>query len=40
MSVCTKFKVCIVFRLARKRDTNKYSPTYIHTHKYLFVSYP
>ena len=22
-SMCTKFQVCIVFRLARRRDTNK-----------------
>ena len=23
-SMCTKFQVCIVFRFARRRDTNKY----------------
>ena len=27
-SMCTKFQVCIVFRLARSRDTNKYIHTY------------
>ena len=27
-SMCTKFQVCIVFRLAIRRDTNKLIPTY------------
>ena len=31
-SVCTKFKVCIVFRLARRRDTKKYIHTQTHTY--------
>ena len=31
-SMCTKFQVCIVFRLARTRDTNKY------IHKYIGLS--
>ena len=30
--ICTKFQVCIVFRLATRRDTNTYSHTYIHTY--------
>ena len=31
-SMCTKFQVCIVFRLTRRRDTNKYTNTQIHTY--------
>ena len=31
-SMCAKFLVCIVFRLARRRDTNKYTNTQIHTY--------
>ena len=27
-SMCTKFQVCIVFRLAIRRDTNKLIPSY------------
>ena len=27
-SMCTKFRVCYVFRLARRRDTNKHTNTY------------
>ena len=27
-SMCAKFQVCIVFRLARRRDTNKYIHKY------------
>ena len=29
--MCAKFQVRIVFRLARKRDTNKYTNTHIYT---------
>ena len=29
-SMCTKFQICIVFRLARRRDTNKQINKYIH----------
>ena len=29
-SVCAKFQVCIVFRLARSRDINKQTNTYTH----------
>ena len=29
-NMCTEFQVCIVFRLARKRDTNKYINTHIY----------
>ena len=28
--MCTKFQVCIVFRLARRRDTNKQTNTHIY----------
>ena len=31
--MCAKFRDCIVFRLARKHDTNKYTNTQIHTYK-------
>ena len=30
-SMCAEFQVCIVFRLARRRDTNKYINTYTNT---------
>ena len=33
-SMCAKFQVCIVFRLARRRDTNKYIHKYTHTQIY------
>ena len=35
-SMCAKFQVCIVFRLASRLDTNKYIHKYAHTqiHKY------
>ena len=33
-SMCTKFQVCIVVSVARRRDTNKYINKYIHTHIY------
>ena len=29
-SMCTKFQVCIFFRLTRRRDTNKYINTHIY----------
>ena len=31
-SMCAKFQVCFVFRLARRRDTNKSTNTQIHTY--------
>ena len=31
-SMCAKFQVCIVFRLARRRDTNTYINTYMHAY--------
>ena len=31
-SMFAKFQVCIVFRLTRRRDTNKYTNTQIHTY--------
>ena len=33
-SMCTKFQVCIVLRLARRRDTHKHINTYTHTQIY------
>ena len=27
-SMCAKFQVCIIFRLARRRDTNTYTNSY------------
>ena len=35
-SMCAKFQVCIVFRLARRRDTHKYTNAYIHTYSSKF----
>ena len=32
-SMCAKFQVCIVFRFARRRETN----TYINTHRFFFI---
>ena len=29
-SMCAKFQVCIVVSVARRRDTNKYTNTYIY----------
>ena len=30
--MCAKFQVCIVFRLGRIRDTNKYINKYVYTY--------
>ena len=35
--VCTKFQVCVVFRLARRRDTNTYTNTHIHKYTHIQV---
>ena len=37
-SMCAKFQVCIVFRPARRRDTNKYTNTQIDTYTSEFKS--
>ena len=36
--MCGKFQVCIVFRLARGRDTHKHINTYIHTYTNIRVN--
>ena len=37
-SVCTKFQVCIVFRLARRHDTNEQLHPYIHIQVKIGIS--
>ena len=37
-SMCTKFQVCIFFRLARRRDTDRWIHTYIHKYTHIQVN--
>ena len=37
-SMCAKFQVCIVFRVARRRDTITYINKYINTQ--IYIEYP